>query len=398
MKRVFFAVLLLIYIPCLIRAQEYKIKPGIVITKENYKNYLPELKKLLPLATFPVHLNGLKNGWITIPIVDMKYPVFNPEYLEAGKKNVGKLKVGPKNKIIGDWISGPPFPNPKTGAELAWDMYRRGQYLDDISMKSPFLLFDKNAKEERRLFWYLRKKLWTGRLIFPPMPEFSGNNQVFNSKESIVILNPYDIRGFCMLRIRYEDIEKPDEVYSYIPAIRRIRRLTGSDVTDPMLGSDCIYDDFEMCRQKIDVRMTFKIKDGQVLFPVRNFEKKPKNHIVRNCFQLDWEIRDVWILQLDGNDPRYVYSRRIIYVDKDGSFTLPYSENYDQKGRLFRTSQHIQRLVPHKGKFYHDVGYGYLYRDYITGHSTVMDIDPIFHDPKNTADSFTIRNILKEVR
>ena len=61
-----------------------------------------------------------------------------------------------------------------------------------------------------------------------------------------MISEPQDVRGFILLRHKYWDPTKPDDVFSYIPALKRIRRLTGGDVTDPLLGSDAVPDDFEV--------------------------------------------------------------------------------------------------------------------------------------------------------
>ncbi|MDY6863825.1 MAG: outer membrane lipoprotein-sorting protein [Thermodesulfobacteriota bacterium] len=403
MRTIFLAMLFVLCINGLIQAQEYKIKPGVVITKENYENYLPELKLSLPHAVFHRYVNGLKNGWITMPIVKKEYPPLNFFYLEASKQNKGKFKVAENNKLKGNesWRTGAPFPNPETGDELAWNIYRRSGYLDDLTFYADFLLYDKKANIERSLKWVLRKKMWVGRLEFPPVPEFPGNNGVLNSKECIVILEPFDVKGFCMLRIRYEDIEKPDEVYSYIPAIRRIRRLTGSDVTDPMLGSDCVYDDFETWRQKIDTKMTFNMKKTDKLVGIRVLGDKPEHwKFVRNCYQTEWEVRPFCVLEVNINDPEYAYSKRVIYANKDAGYTLPYADNYDQRGRLLRVCQNNgqSKLVFYKGGWYSDCYWGYTYSNSLTGHSTVMVHYPIWRDPGCTEKIFTFKELLKQAR
>ena len=49
-----------------------------------------------------------------------------------------------------------------------------------------------------------------------------------------------------------------DQCYGYIPAIRRIRRLTGSNLIDPVLGSDYTPDDGEVWRQKFTSKWRFR--------------------------------------------------------------------------------------------------------------------------------------------
>ncbi|MDY6862380.1 MAG: hypothetical protein SV062_05240, partial [Thermodesulfobacteriota bacterium] len=86
-----------------VNAEEYQIKPGVVITKGNLDKYLPELKNLLPEGAVPWISNALRNGWITMPIVNkVQYPLCKG-FLEASLNNKGKFKVGKDNKLIGLW-------------------------------------------------------------------------------------------------------------------------------------------------------------------------------------------------------------------------------------------------------------------------------------------------------
>ena len=63
------------------------------------------------------------------------------------------------------------------------------------------------------------------------------------------------------------------------------------------------------------------------------------------------------------------------YAEFDGArqnnhmetFILQYIENYDQKGRLYRTMDNLPRFVPEMGLFFST---GFLGRDYIDLHST----------------------------
>ncbi|MDY6863657.1 MAG: outer membrane lipoprotein-sorting protein [Thermodesulfobacteriota bacterium] len=201
-----------------------------------------------------------------------------------------------------------------------------------------------------------------------------------------------------MIRVRYEDIYKNDDVYSYIPVLRRIRRLTGSDLTDPMLGSDACYDDFQVWRQKINPRMTFKMRQNKFLVPVHLFKKPTHDFIKETFYQIDWNIRPIWILEVNINDPDYAYSRRVIYVEKEeDSYCLYAGENYDQKGRFWRSDSHFGYHRDRK-TFVPSVFYGYIFADHLSNHSTLMDITPFPNDPNCTPEVFTIRYLIKMAR
>ncbi len=331
-----------------------EIKPGITITKGNYEKYLPELEKLLSPAIYVQVIDALKRGVTTLPIVERKkYPQPNPFY-DVTMKYKGTCKIGPNNELLG-WIAGTPFPNPKTALELAWNLDRKWVAIDQSSQKTDLLLYSKGVLE-KKLQWYWNAYYYTGRTALPPLGEVPGNDGIIHFKENMVMLSPNDIKGFSMLRIRYEDVSKYDDVYAYIPAIRRVRRLTGKDVTDPMLGSDIIYDDFEGFRQKITPAMTFKMRELELLVPAYIDEKaspltKTNLDLVSknvNFPQVEWEIRPVYELEMSVNDPEYAYSKRVVIVDKERHIGASFYSvaGYDQRGRLAKSSVAFNQLAP----------------------------------------------------
>ncbi|MDY6863095.1 MAG: DUF1329 domain-containing protein, partial [Thermodesulfobacteriota bacterium] len=371
MKKIFFIGFLLLLIPIMISAKELTIMPGTVITKNNYRGLLPEMKKLFTPADFYMVTSGLERGLITILIVEKKIYPPPKKFRKATLKNEGKFKVGTKNKLIGNWKSGLPFPYPETVTELAWNVYRRRGFADQMSFYSDFLLFDKSGRLERTFKWHIYLRLWFGRALVPPIPEEKGNNGVISSKESFAILSPFDVKGFSQIRIRYEDLETDDEVYSYIPAIRRIRRLTGADLTDPLIGSDATADDFQGWRQKINPRMTFKRGEGKFIHPCWFPEKPAKSPFRGNQLQVNWEIRDDYILEVTTNDPDYAYKKRLLYGDKErGTSAIFTAEGYDQKGRFWRSYRNLPAIETNTWET--NAGYGWIYIDHISGHSTIM--------------------------
>lgn len=382
-------------IPVTLFAQE--IKPGVVINKDNLEDYLPELEKLLFPACQITFLKGIKEGWVTMPVVESgEYPL--TKFGKITKTNAGKFKVAEDNLFIGDWIHGAPFPDPKTGAELAWSVYRHRLSRDNIRWPAHFYMFHKDGTLEREFKWLELKRYYTGRTYIPPMPEEPGNNGIVESKEAQVIYEPFDVRGFVLLRIRYEDLLKNDDVYAHIPAIRRIRRMTGSDVTDPLIGSDLVMDDYEVWRQKITPKMTFKMSRGEFLWPrlYLNNEKPPwdskKN---KYCVQYEWEMQPYLVLEVYPNDSDYVYSKRVIYILDDYTFRLAAGEMYDQKGRMLRA--HTGSFVSlQAGTYELENCWYYVLENAQTGHHTFADIGDYSTDvPKKI---FSIKQLLKLAR
>ncbi|MDZ4246063.1 MAG: DUF1329 domain-containing protein, partial [Dehalococcoidia bacterium] len=147
------------------------IKPGVVITKENFETYLPELQKLLPPSKVKWLSMGVREGLVTMPIVKTTFPgVVSKGQAEATKKYAGTARVGADNQLL-NWVAGVPFPEPKSALEIAWNVYpltSRGGAHDDYQQHSWLGLF-KGTKYEKHFVWDLFRRKYRGRTDIPPL-------------------------------------------------------------------------------------------------------------------------------------------------------------------------------------------------------------------------------------
>ncbi len=395
--------------------QKYEgpIKPGVVITKENWDRYLPELQKLLPPSKIKWYGMGVREGLVTMPVVKTTYWPLTKGQMEATKKYAGTARVGANNDLL-NWTAGVPFPEPKNALEIIWNCYptiSRGGAHDDYQQHSWLNLFT-GTEYEKRFLWDLFRRKYRGRTDVPPlgdMSDFTGRG--ISYRESLVIKEPNEVKGFVNLRIRYWDINKVDDNYAYVPAIRRVRRLTGADATDPLLGSDYVPDDFDVWQQKLDPRMKFRVLEHRdLLFPKTYVgrENKPAYDYKKHgpCVQVEWELRPFWVLEIMTNNPDYVYSKRVIYVDAtppplDRNYILYWGEQYDQKGRLWKATGQVATSTSKdgfKGTFNH------MAMNCQTNHYTLLDafqaydngLDKTF--PLDEDAAFSIKGLLRTVR
>lgn len=334
---IYFLIIVLFGLPAGLFAKE--IKPGVTINRENLDQYLPEMEKSMDPGNYLLAVHGLQRGVITMPILKTRvYPQPQPFYDITTKRQV-EARVGPNNELIG-WEAGIPFLDPKTGAEAVWNLDRKCGAIDQATANFNMSLHGASGKLEREYKdWYWGAYYYIGRVVIPPIPRVPDNEKKIHFKEYSVLSYPFDVKGFSTLRTRYEDVFIPDDVFAYIPAIRRMRRLTGRDVCDPMAGSDVIYDDFEGFRQKITPKMTFKLNRRKLLFPVHVEKVPPFDYHTSDIPQVDWEFRDVYEIIISPNDSEYIYGRRVIYSDVQRKFFgIPYATlSYDMEGRLWRS-------------------------------------------------------------
>ena len=99
--------------------------------------------------------------------------------------------------------------------------------------------------------------------------------------------------------------------------------------------------------------------------------KGPFSTLLKDEFRnMKFERRPMYVVKLTQMDPNYVYGYRIFYIDKE-TFMYHYVENYDQKGRLYRTIDGVYGFFPEMGA-YSWAGALLLMKDHIDLHSGVQ--------------------------
>lgn len=66
----------------------------------------------------------------------------------------------------------------------------------------------------------------------------------FEFKDYVEFTEPYDVRGSRFLVYRYDDPRKQDDAWGFIPALRKVRRLSLHERDDSIGGTEMTLDDF----------------------------------------------------------------------------------------------------------------------------------------------------------
>lgn len=325
-----------------------EIKPGLVITPENAKNY-PGLKKIMPDTMYkrldPNHFLPYRK----ITIVPTRARYWRKAFTVATKENMGKCKINPDTLMLENYVAGLPFPRNPNPLEMIWNetMWAVGEddlYFDPISALTYSSARKMDSSWKAGLGWYRGQ----GRLMtdFDPVTHES---LYFKGKGildigTFLLTYPQDLLGVAFLRYRYYDTNKPDLFMSYLPGMKRIRVLSGSDAQDPMIGSELKWDmwrgDWQKQPSKTLFPNAYKLLKTQImLLPVHHYS--PALEIQGEAFITSWEKRPVWVFEIKSLDPAYIYSKRIMYIDME-EFKLNYEEYFDRRGNLWLTWDDIR--------------------------------------------------------
>jgi hypothetical protein len=208
-----------------------KIKVGDAVNAGN----VDAVKDLLdPIAYQQVKTMG-RIIHIVPPTTDVT-KLFPHEYLQATLKNKGRAKLDGNGNVWTDdgstWIGGNPFPDPKTGLEVAantsmswgrhdfslyairdWDITPSG----DVGYQYDFVWAELNA---------------TGRLGSDRI--FRGHNDILRY-QSVFFTGPQDTAGTSFVNTWYYDQRKFPDLYGYLPAFKRVRQFPTNQRFEPLV-------------------------------------------------------------------------------------------------------------------------------------------------------------------
>ena len=355
------------------------IKPGLVITPENVAKYEKELRELFPYG-FDWEVDrmmgkGVYAGYNYSPLEMVIVPTTHAwndrGYLEATKKYSSTCKIGANDALEG-WVAGLPFPKPKNALEIVHNYDRLTIMGDNLnSLPLQFGLYGKDGQRERVEKIELHWNNYVGRMKVPPFPTIPGFEDIYE-KGSIVALFPYDLKGFAAVRTRYADPKQEDSFVTYVPSMRRIRRLAGTNTQDPLVGSDISWEDWKGYWCKLSIHPSDYEIVGETVVLCPSFNPKPIEYSEKYggwAQRYWWERRPVWVVKIKSKEPTYVYGARVWYVDKE-TFAMQQEIMYDQKGRVWKLWDWCWRWNPDSGEL--DYWNPYI-ADVVNKHTTVAN-------------------------
>ena len=133
-------------------------------------------------------------------------------------------------------------------------------------------------------------------------------NKDDGAKQIIWFLAPADDKGVSFLKIEHNDYD--DEMRMWLPAFKKIRRISAKKRSDSFMGSDMSYEDLSS-RKLNEFKFSIIGKEVYVGKSCHLLESKPKEHI------------------------RTEYSRHITWVDSTLLIPLK-EESYDKSGQLLK--------------------------------------------------------------
>tara|TARA_B100001105_G_C22392680_1_gene445193 strand:- start:789 stop:2177 length:1389 start_codon:yes stop_codon:yes gene_type:complete len=284
--------------------------------------------------------------------------IFPEKVLAATQRNATTCK------LLKDYMAvdpacrgGLPFPIPKSGYEVMWNMATRWQ--GDGTIVSPGQygwLVDGNGKPTMTSEQYtLQEK------PYYQLDQSDRDPQMLMRTFSITRA-PSRSSGVGTGIIDYLDTDqKPRRSWSYTPGQRRVRLAPEFAYDTPVasLGGATLFDELWLFSGKMD-RFDFKLigkkemiapyNNNALMFTCKPADKLQPKHINPACER--WELHRMWVVEATLKPgQRHVYSKRVYYIDEDG-YGSGMFDAFDHDGALYRSMFNLNVLLYDAGFVY----------------------------------------------
>jgi hypothetical protein len=266
-------------------------------------------------------------------------------------------KYSPQAKLDNDrWlvdygkIAGFPFPNTKeNGDEMAWNFDANTKGDSHKETAYPAAVVDAKSKLERTAGHIRWELYWTGRCDLPPTPAVEKNPKDIRRTFFMRMTDPADFRDTTMFEVIYNTKGRDEDLWVYTAMFRRIRKVSTKQRTDMIDGNDMIYDDQDGWYTHM-THNTYKYIGRKEILTPRHQDYKKLTRIQGQVFSsgLQRERINTYMLEVKNEDPYYIYSRQIWYLDPE-NWQMDVKQMYDREGRLWKVWEPYYEEVPGYG-------------------------------------------------
>lgn len=149
-----------------------------------------------------------------------------------------------------------------------------------------------------------------------------------DSKTLSLFESPADIRGTAYLNFKWDDTNRDDDSWLYLPALQRVKRLASSDTSDSFMGSDFTFADingYEIDWFDYSFVNESEVIDGHEVWvieatPKPEFKQRAEEATGYSKMQT-WIRKDIFVQvrgqawELKGNRIKYFNSSEIELID-----------------------------------------------------------------------------------
>jgi hypothetical protein len=342
------------------------IAPGTLITQRNWQKYQQFMSEGL-IALFEGKYFWHMPNDVVIEVGPTTSIPLPQQYLRDTSRysaQVRLVRLPAGGYVPTGYVAGIPFPNPSegepglAGQRIFWDSYFRYQPRVQHAPTYNYTL-DRYGNMTQAA----EVKEVVSQLTFlsdPGFPRTVPDTEPYYLARYSEQIAPEQGKYSAILDLTPADPTQFDELYEYVPTLRKSLRLSQAARCSPVFGSDYLIDDenngppglpqlFKIdylgdkqilalehatlngfdspgSATQLDERYYYRGSQGVIPFPKPTLGK--------------WELRDTYVISLQRLPQfagHYCYSKRVMYIDKENYLGGQQLDLYDPGGNLFKS-------------------------------------------------------------
>lgn len=351
-----------------------ELKPGDTLGPDNWE----QARGLLPDEFLEAYRRGDFRHRVEALHIDRIGD--DPVFREAIEANRGRYGLDAEGSIIElttgappDYVYAWPFPDidardPQAAMKIVWNYFYT-------------LYYGGNGHYRADLQWISRRGLDRAIEVDTYVKHYDGQHPRFREPDAdrellsqtlAEVRAPADVTGILSLAWRWRGAGKRDSIWTFVPALRRVRQVSPANRSDGFLGSDLTQDDgtyFDGKVQDFTWRLVGEqdllvLFDAPSLHSAAQLERLPAGGwrmLIPGGARVGYQVpewtgapwcpvqevlirRPHWIVEAVPKDPYYLFGKLVFRFDKE-LFMGSYSSKYDWKGTLLASYSAIRTNI-----------------------------------------------------
>ncbi len=259
---------------------------------------------------------------------------------------------------------------------------KKGMSADDImriTYYNKYSLFAHDFEQIGKVLYvspsgFTRKRVWERDRITK-----AGQDGI-SYKDIIFITYPVKLKGLAVLTWNYEDYRREQDVWLWIPSLKKVRKVSASENDDAFMGADVTVEEVSTRRFEDE---TYKLLG----------EKKFKGYKLEQTGEVKFKGDPCFVIEAKPVRPHWYYAKRIVWVDKNTGGSI-FDEYYDRRGRMFKTLFREWAWVKSGDKKY-PTQIALECKDLRTGHRTDILMQDTKYDQNISEYNFTVKALMR---
>ena len=162
-----------------------------------------------------------------------------------------------------------------TGLQIIENVYNRPTGQDQVADLTMSLINSRGDERVREIKQFLKDEGKT-------------------EKKIMFFVSPADVHNTSFMNWSYDEAGKDDDQWIYLPALKRVKRISSDSKSDYFMGSDFTYDDLGDRQPDADTHTLLREEemDGEMCFVVQSV---PKEEEYMYSKTISWIVKDKWI-------------------------------------------------------------------------------------------------------